>query len=119
MKTIVAALLLLGMTSNAQTSDSTYDAVIAGKQCQEDKNQSLSCSYKVGNSLYIEIAGIGSPDTGISFLKSDYDGDYYGSYGLLHGCIIIKSTKNVFNFAFVSPKNGKVYITWQECNKAM
>ena len=103
----------------ALASDSTYDTVVAGKKCQEDKSQNLSCSYRVGKSLFIEIAGIGLPDTNIAFLKSDYDGDYYGNYGVLHGCIIIHSTKNLFDMAFVSPRNGKIYITWQECKSGM
>ena len=40
----------------------TYNDVMAGKSCQEDQNQSLSCSYKVGKSLHIAIGGIGQPD---------------------------------------------------------
>jgi hypothetical protein len=98
---------------------STFDTVVAGKKCQEDKNQMLSCSYRVGKSLFLEVAGIGTPDTGIAFLKSDYDGDFYAVYGLQHGCIIIHSTKNIFDMAFVSPKNGKIYRTWQECKSGM
>lgn len=119
MKRTFAIFLLLIFANCAMASDSTYDAVVAGKKCQEDKKQSLSCSYKVGKSLFIEIAGIGSPDTGIAFLKSNFDGDFYGKYGALHGCVIINSTKNILDFAFVSPKNGKVYRTWQQCKSAL
>ncbi|MDO8706692.1 MAG: hypothetical protein Q7J84_17280 [Sulfuricaulis sp.] len=119
MKIISAVFLSFIFASCALASDSTYDAVVAGKKCQEGKNQSLSCSYTVGKNLLIEIAGIGSPDAGIAFLKSDYDGDFYGKYGVLHGCIIINSTKDLFSFAFVSPKNGKIYRTWQECKSGM
>jgi len=63
------------------------------------------------------------------FLKmvDNAKGDFYPTYGLQHGCVIIKrGSKGVvnnelfgpgslFDFAFVSPKNGKVYKTWQEC----
>ena len=119
MKIITAVFLLSIFPPYALASDSTYDAVVAGKKCQEGKNQGLSCSYRVGKSLLIEIAGMGSPDTGIAFLKSDYDGDFYGKYGVQHGCIIINSTKDLFSFAFVSPKNGKIYKTWQECKNGM
>jgi hypothetical protein len=119
MKIFAAVFLSFIFASCALASDSTYDAVVAGKKCQEAKNQSISYSYTVGKSLFIEIAGIGSSDTGIAFLKSDYDGDFYGKYGVQHGCIIINSTKDLFSFAFVSPKNGKIYRTWQECKSGM
>ncbi len=111
--------LVLSFTLNSIADNSTYNAVATGKECEEDKNQSISCAYKIGDSLLIEIAGIGSRDTGIAFLKSDYKDKYYGKYGLMHGCIIINSTTNFASFAFISPKNGKVYHTWQECAKGM
>ncbi len=119
MKIIIPIILFLFSSHVVLASDSTYNAVVKGKKCQEDRNQSISCSYKVGKTLYIEIAGIGSPDTGIAFLKSDFDGDYYGKYGMLHGCIIVNSVKDLFSFAFISPTNGKVYKSWQECKNGM
>jgi hypothetical protein len=93
---------------------STYDAVLEGKSCHESNSQQISCSYKVGNDLHIEIAGIGLEDTGIAFLKSDFKGDYYGKFGMLHGCVIIKGLAFA-DYAFISPKNGKVYTNWQNC----
>lgn len=97
----------------------TYDIVSAGKNCQEDRYQQLNCTYNAGKSLSIEIVGIGMPDTAIYFRKSDFDGDFYGVYGMLHDCIIIKNKKDISDLAFVSPKNGKVYKTWQECRSGM
>ena len=119
MKALVGILLSIILLPCVMASESAYEALVAGKSCQEGKNQSLSCSYKAGKSLLIEIAGIGSPDTGIAFLKSDYDGEYYGKYGLLHGCIIVNSTKDIGSFAFISPRNGKIYKTWQECKTGL
>jgi len=119
MKTIISLILLFFLSQVGLASDSTYNALIKGKKCQEDRNQNLSCSYKAGKTLHIEIAGIGSPNTGIAFLKSDIDGDYYGKYGMLHGCIIVNSVKDLFSFAFISPKNGKVYESWQECKNGV
>lgn len=58
MKIIAMIFLSFIFAPPTLASDSTYDAVVAGKKCQEDKNQSLSCSYTVGKSLLIEIAGI-------------------------------------------------------------
>lgn len=112
---ILVTCFLLIISQVSYAVESTYNIVIAGKKCQETHDQDLACSYRVGKSLHIEITGIGSPDTGITFLKSDFYGDYYGKYGMKHGCIIINSTVSLFNLAFISPKNGKVYPTWQEC----
>lgn len=119
MKIAITIFLSFFLASHALAVDSTYNTAVAGKKCSEGQNQSLSCSYRVGKGLFVEIAGIGSPDTGIAFLKSDYDSDYYGKYGSLHGCVIVNSTKNIFSFAFISPKNGKVYRTWQECKDGL
>lgn len=119
MKSIIALIILLFTSQVVLASDSTYIAVVKGKKCQEDRNQSLSCSYKVGKTLHIEIAGIGSPDTGIAFMKSDFEGDYYGKYGMLHGCIIVTSVNDLSSFAFISPKNGKVYKSWPECKSGL
>lgn len=119
MKMLASIILSAFLLSSALASESTYDALVAGKTCQEGKNQSLSCSYKAGRSLLIEIAGIGSPDSGVAFLKSDYQGDYYAKYGVLHGCMIVNSTKDLGSFAFISPRNGKIYKTWQDCKTGM
>jgi len=85
----------------------------------------LECSFNVGNDLYFVIAGIGMPDTSVTFMKSLFEGDYYATYGLLHGCVIVKKglkykeLSAIFDMAFVSPKNGKVYRSWGECQTAM
>ncbi|MEJ1966493.1 MAG: hypothetical protein WDO56_35125 [Gammaproteobacteria bacterium] len=59
------------------------------------------------------------PDAAVTFYKVDWDGDYYATYGLLHGCVIIKpgtgGAASGLSFAFVSPINGKVYRTWEQC----
>jgi len=124
-------LALLGITLLAPTTavadPSTYELVLAGKKCNESSSQVISCEYKVGNGLHFTIDDIGQPDTGITFVKSSFDGDFYATYGLKHGCIIVKRgpkgiTSTEFmgpgsftDYAFVSPKNGKVYRTWKEC----
>jgi hypothetical protein len=57
-------------------------------------------------------------------MKSDIDGDFYATYGVLHGCVIIKRGTKVnfknnpglsFDYSFISPKNGKVYKDWGKC----
>jgi hypothetical protein len=121
--------LLLSSISEAE-GPSTYDIVLSGKVCEERDNQTLSCRYRIGNGLHFSIDGIGQPDTGITFLKSSFYGDFYATYGLLHGCVIIKrgpkgitsqnfdGVGSFFDYAFVSPKNGKVYKDWEECKSA-
>ena len=91
-----------------------------------DDLKQLTCEYQIGSSLYISIPGIGTPDTAVTLLKSDWKGDYYATFGLQHGCICVKpgalaSQENVlsYNLAFISPKNGKVYETWQACKAGL
>ena len=106
---------------------STYDAVLIGKTCMETRSQEISCEYKVGNDLHFTIDGIGGESTGITFVKSNLEGDFYPTFGLQHGCVIVKRGKknwkkdvdhgpgSPFDYAFISPKNGKVYRDWGEC----
>jgi len=119
MRAMVVILTMLTTSQYVLASDTTYNAVVSGKKCQETRDQDITCSYKVGKSLLIEISGIGSPTTGIAFLKSNYKGDYYAKYGLIHGCIIVNSSSDVFSYAFISPKNGKVYRHWQDCKSGL
>ena len=94
---------------------------LKGKECQETSSQVLGCEYRIGKTLHISIDGIGQTDTGITFMKSDYAGDFYAAIGMFHGCVIVKrnpkllTLQNAFDFAFISPHTGKVYRTWQEC----
>jgi hypothetical protein len=106
---------------------STYDIVSSCKVCKETPSQEISCEYKVGKDLHFSIDGIGGEWTGIAFMKSDYDGDFYAAFGIRHGCVIVKRGKtnwkndadhgpgSPFDYAFVSPKNGKVYRDWIDC----
>lgn len=106
---------------------STYDIVSSCKKCKETPSREISCEYKVGKDLHLSVDGIGGEWTGIAFMKSDYDGDFYAAFGIRHGCVIVKrgkkNWKNVadhgpgspFDYAFISPKNGKVYRDWTDC----
>lgn len=118
----ISALVCSGAYAEKPT---TYSMVIAGKECKEDVvSQLISCKYKVGESLRFSIDGVGLPDTGITFSKSDIDGDFFATYGIGHGCVVVKSgwEKNgeirdrLFSgMAFIQPKTGKVYKTFEEC----
>lgn len=114
----------------ASGEPTTYEIVVAGKSCTESSTQSIDCDYKVGSTLEFTIAGIGQPDTGVTFMKSSFDGDFYASFGIYHGCVIVKRGQkgvtsqelsgpgSAFDLAFVSPRNGKVYRRWAECQTA-
>jgi hypothetical protein len=130
---VLAIFMFLGSAPDwaaAAMAPSTYDIVLAAKACSSTKvSQSIECNYKVGKDLYFTIAGVGEPDAGVTFMKSSYDGDFYASFGIMHGCVIVKRGPKVANheiagpgslmdFAFVSPRNGKVYRTWEDCGSS-
>jgi hypothetical protein len=114
-----ATLLLTPMSAFGQ---STYDVVVSGMRCAQQSSGQLDCEFHVGRSLRFVIAGVGQNDAAITFFKVDFDGDFYASVGLLHGCVIVKPARpdpaqGLPTFAFVSPKNGRVYRDWQSCQK--
>jgi hypothetical protein len=125
---VCAVLLACNVYAAPQTRQSIYDLVLAGKNCKAGKTmQTLSCEYRVGTDLHFSIDGIGDDDTGISFLRSSFEGDYFATVGVMHGCVIVKHGNKTVpddlsvlmsDFAFVSPKNGKVYRNWQDCRQA-
>jgi hypothetical protein len=108
---------------------STYDVVLFGKTCTEAQSQEISCEYRVGKDLHFTIDGIGGESTGITFMKSNFEGNFYPTFGLRHGCVIVKRGKknwkpdvdygpgSPFDYAFISPKNGKVYRDWVDCKE--
>jgi hypothetical protein len=105
---------------------SAYDESLKGKVCKERENQILDCDYKIGKDLHISISGVGQSDAGVAFLKSNADGDYYGTFGVLHGCVIVQTGEKLWtlkdfeeaNYAFISPRTGKVYQNWERCGDA-
>jgi len=123
---LFVALLVL-VFSSASWAGEAFDAVTTGKSCSEDDQQMITCEYKIGNNLHISIPGIGMPDTAVTFFKSDWDGDFYASFGIMHQCVIVKHGKSshkkdpdigkLTDLAFISPKNGKVYEDWESCAK--
>ncbi|WNM58359.1 hypothetical protein [Candidatus Nitrospira allomarina] len=97
---------------------STFDLVVAGKRCSEGQSKQLECNYGVGHDLWVTISGIGQKDGAVTFMKSDENGDYYAAFGLMHECVIVKpgkKTEEFLDFAFISPRTGKVFSAWQEC----
>lgn len=128
--TLLTSGILLCLPNHSWATGSTYDEVLKGKQCAQHPNlQTLSCEYKVGADLHISIDGIGQEDTGVTFVKSNADGDFYATYGILHGCVVVKRGPKSYlegksdlgsmsDYAFISPRNGKVYRSWPQCKSA-
>jgi hypothetical protein len=109
--------------ANATYAQSTFDLMVKGKSCVERTGQQLDCDYRIGSDFWLSIAAVGSSDAGITFMKSDFKGKYYGTVGVAHGCAIVKTgtantTRNPYDMAFVSPRNGKVYADWPSCQAA-
>jgi hypothetical protein len=119
MKYLLMAIFLI-ISTNGMAALSTYDLALKAKECKEGLNQRLDCNYKIGDDFHLSIAGVGQSDAGVTFIKSNYYGEYYGTFGVLHGCVIVsKGIKNIskspFDFAFISPLNGKIYKDWESC----
>lgn len=137
-KASISALFLLSITTfsvSAQVnSGSTYDLVIQGSRCAQStvpyqSSAQLECSYKVGTGLRFTIAGVGQDDAAITVDHADgLDSDFYFTFGIMHGCVIVKrgflkqppelrGGLPGFDMAFVSPRTGRVYKTWEECGQ--
>lgn len=112
--------LTVFLPSKSFAEEFTFDLLTKGKECKESSNQQIDCNYKIGADFWLSITGIGLTDSAITLMKSDFNGSYYASYGLMHGCVIVKpglKNKSLLrpNLAFVSPVNGKVYKDWESC----
>jgi len=122
---VAASLSLLVLPVSA--GQSVYDTVLAGKICRDSTDPPgwMECEYAVGNGLHFSINRVGQSDWGVAFYKSSADDDFYGSFSPLHECIgVYRGRKGLASMealadeAFVSPKSGRVYRTWQECQAA-
>ena len=102
------------------TLGGTYDEVLSGRKCSGGSaTQTVSCEFKVRD-LWFEVA-LDPKMPGVSIYKNDWDGYFYLGYGAAHGCFIVrpgKRTSGPLDQAFVSPWDGKVYKTWEECGRA-
>ena len=129
---IIATVAVLACQASAQANTRpTYEAVVKGMSCKQQTSLSvtqLDCEYRVGRSLEFIIAAVGQRDAAITVVRSSgYEADYYASIGVAHGCVIVKpgtlareaaSRRGMdADMAFVSPKNGKVYKFWQDCDR--
>lgn len=115
----LSLMLTLISFSSMTTAASTFDLVLSGKECSSWNNQ-INCTYTIDDDFKFEIAGVGDDYASVVFSKSDINNNYYGKFGLKHGCVIVVNAKDLSaGFAFVNPTNGKVYRDWQSCGSKM
>lgn len=121
MKQLLAFVIaFLGGVATDAGQDATFKDVTGGMKCAQNSFGDMECNYRVGRSLHFAIAGVGRPDASIYFYAASFDGDYYAIMGLSHPCVVVKPGRasgdgRIFDIAFVSPHNGKVYSTWETC----
>ena len=129
MPRVVAATTLglaLAMTTPTAASGQTaYALTTVGASCTQTPAGVRICTYKVGRDLEISITAVGQDDAGTSVLRSNANGDFYARTCMLHRCIIVSAgvtaprrALEVDWYAFVSPRTGLVYRTWQACDQA-
>ena len=114
----IAVAYLYALNASAQ---SLFNLAVTGTACKAVSDGSLFCKYQVGKDLEFSITSVGNTNAGISFLRSNFDGDYFARFGLMHGCIIVargmaapERGSPADDYVFVSPKTGKIYKSWQE-----
>ena len=102
--------------------DQLFARVISGADCKQTVNNGLICDYKLGNKLSFSIKDAGGTDTVVGFHYSNIDDDFYAVY--YFDCIVVvPGHAHSRNYdrdygVYVSPKNGRVYRTRQECQSA-
>lgn len=129
---VYLAVLLAGplIGSTRAGGETTYDAVTVGIKCYLGR----TCEYRVGRSLYFTIEGVGTADVLIIFHSASEEGDYYAEVWASGGafwtsrssldCVIVRAgdalgRERYLDKAFVSPRDGKVYRTQEDCHAAV
>ena len=114
-----AVTLLVPLLTTAAPAGHLFDQVKAAQKCHSQENGSMECDFDL-RSLHFGIAGVGDPDAGIAIYKADSEAEFHLSFGIKHGCLIIRHGLNVpsFDLAFVSPITGGVYRDWPSCQRA-
>ncbi len=116
---IISTFLFLIFTIKAEAAtQNIFEKLAKGKTSNASSSQKIDCSYRIGNSLWIEIVGVGEDDVGVAFMKSDYKGEYYAKIGKMHNCVIVNAglkSSEILDYAFISPKTGKIYKSVEGC----
>jgi hypothetical protein len=120
---MLAAFLPSAQAALSQTlQEQLLAKVIAGADCKQSINNGLLCDYKVGDQLSFSIKDAGGIDTLVGFQHSNINAEFYAVF--YFGCVVVvpghAHPKNYdHNYGvYVSPKNGRVYRTKQECQSS-
>ena len=107
-------------SANALSDESLLVIVNSAKICVSG-DRGNECNYRIGDFFHVSIAGIRTTSAGIHFIKSDANQPIYASFGIGHGCVIVNrfKEKTIPEFVFISPKNGVVYESWDDCSAAL
>ena len=124
----LSSLACRGKSDATSSSTDIYSLVTNGMRCNQggtgtSADTQMVCEYSVGDGLQFRILAVGAADAGIEFEKVLPSSPYRAAMSLKHGCVIVErqsssNTASAPQFAFVSPRTGKVYHTWQDCAAA-
>jgi hypothetical protein len=122
---LCSGLALAAAAGAAWAIDPPFEATTRGALCKPAPQTPVECSYSVGRDLAFSIAPVGQPDVAVKFIRSNDQGDYYAGFGVLAGCVVVRHGQrglreagSPYAYAFVSPRNGRVYRDWHDCRKA-
>lgn len=128
LRTTMAIIALACGRAAADERGTIYDLTTRARECSvskvtpADQPPQMNCRFRFSD-LDFEINGVGGRDTVVSFLESGgYDGHFYATYGVAHGCVTVKAGKKerkrlavADDLAFISPQSGKVYRDEESC----
>jgi hypothetical protein len=114
------------LSATAVEAQTAFEATIKGARCTQNSEGTRLCRFEVGSDLVVSITAVGEQDAGISFIRSNIDGDFFARTAIQHQCIIVSAGMKApeaakapgADLAFISPRTGRVYRTWQECESA-
>jgi hypothetical protein len=123
--TALPVVVVLALLANAAPPGKLHKAVTNAQKCKASNSEPgrMDCDYDLG-SLHFSIEAVGRGDGGFTIYKADWDKDYALSYGVQHGCLIVKwgdkkmNADNAFEMVFVSFATGGVYTDWGTCKNA-
>ena len=122
----VVLLIALAVLSTDLSAQTAFEAATKGAKCTQSADGWRECTFEVGADLRIVISGVGEVDAGTLFSNATSRGDFSARVSLQHRCIVVMAGPKAppaareadGTFAFISPRTGLVYRTWQQCDAA-
>ena len=121
----LSALVALSWSNTAHSQslqDKLFAKVVAAAECKQTVSNGLICEYKVGDQLRFSIKDAGGTDTVVGFHHSDINEELYAV--LYAGCVVVvPGYAHPRNYdkdygVYVSPRDGRVYKSKNECQAA-